>query len=103
MQDNLHARCFSRLIYQVRSSESPAAAACLQSGNTVTCSGASPDGFGTGSEYNLTVTVQPDASIESQGARYAAIHLFAGNTVTNNGTITPGNLSFGILGQGNDS
>src|SRR3954464_5335294 len=49
----------------------PANAACLQSGSTVTCSGLTTTGFGTGVENNLSVTVQPDASIIAAGAQHA--------------------------------
>src|SRR4051794_37662006 len=54
----------------------PAAAACVQSGNTVTCSGATNTGFGTGVEDNLTVTVQSGGSITATNV----INLGSGNT-----------------------
>src|SRR6266487_1914969 len=81
---------------------SPAAAACVQSGSTVSCDGASVTGFGTGTENNLTVTVQPGASITPPNS-VSAIKLGAGNTATNNGTITLGFVSFGMQGQVNNT
>jgi uncharacterized protein with beta-barrel porin domain len=68
----------------------PASAACVQSGNIVTCSGASVTGFGTGLENNLTLTVQPGGSITATNV----INLGSGNTVTNNGAI----VAFGVVG-----
>jgi outer membrane autotransporter protein len=75
----------------------PAAAACVQSGNTVTCSGASLTGFGTGAENNLSLTVQSRSSI----AALNDINLGTGNTVTNNGVlVVVGGV--GIQGLGNN-
>jgi hypothetical protein len=79
----------------------PALGACLQSGNTVTCSGTTNTGFGTGAENNLTVTVQPDASI-NVGAAQRAINLADGNTAINNGTIVVGNGGVGMEGLNNN-
>ncbi|WP_298885539.1 autotransporter domain-containing protein [uncultured Bradyrhizobium sp.] len=73
----------------------PASAACVQAGNTVTCSGATTTPFGTGTENNLVLTVQPDASI-SVGAGVSAISLNNSNTVSNNGSIAVGNNSAAI-------
>ncbi|QAU46412.1 autotransporter outer membrane beta-barrel domain-containing protein [Bradyrhizobium guangzhouense] len=73
----------------------PASAACVQLGSTVTCSGATTTSFGTGTENNLALTVQPDASI-TVGAGVSAIQLNGSNTVLNNGTITVGNNSAAI-------
>src|SRR3979490_448757 len=61
----------------------PAGAACVQSGSTVTCSGATNTGFGTGAENNLTLTVQSGGSITATND----INLGTGNTVTNNGAL----------------
>jgi hypothetical protein len=55
----------------------PAAAACVPAGNVVTCSGATNTGFGTGTENNLAVTVQPGGSITAT----KPINLGDGNTV----------------------
>ena len=73
---------------------SPAVAACLQSGNTVTCSGASLVGFGTGAENNLALTVQSNGSITAVNP----INLGDGNAVTNNGAITVVGGGIGIQG-----
>jgi uncharacterized protein with beta-barrel porin domain len=76
---------------------SPAAAACVQSGSIVTCSGASATGFGTGVEDNLTLTIQPDGVI-TLGAAQNGVFLDAGNTAINNGAIVVGNGGYGMLG-----
>src|SRR5882672_7179606 len=75
----------------------PAAAACVQSGNTVTCSGASLTGFGTGAENNLTLTVQSGGSITALND----INLGTGNAVTNNGALVVAG-GIGIQGLGNN-
>ncbi|MCP3473916.1 hypothetical protein NLM33_26725 [Bradyrhizobium sp. CCGUVB1N3] len=75
----------------------PAVAACVQSGSTVTCSGATNTGFGTGVENNLALTVQPGASI-TVGTAQTAINLGAGNTAVNNGAIDVGDSSVGMRG-----
>jgi len=80
----------------------PAAAACVQSGNVVTCSGATSTGFGTGAENNLAVTVQPNASI-TVGAAQVAINVASGNTALNSGTIAVGDGSLGMQGIDNNS
>ena len=80
---------------------SPATAACLQSGNNVTCSGTTTTPVGTGVENNLSVTVQQDASIIPAGAQHA-ITLNNGNTVINNGTIVASNGMAGMLGFDNN-
>ncbi|MGY8666640.1 autotransporter domain-containing protein [Bradyrhizobium sp. UFLA05-109] len=80
-----------------------AAAACVQSGNAVTCSGASSTGFGTGVESNLSVTVQSGAAI-SVGASEVAIKLDSGNTVVNSGAISSTGASAAgirLTGSGN--
>jgi outer membrane autotransporter protein len=79
-----------------------AVAACVQSGSTVTCSGASSTGFGTGVENNLALTVQPDASI-SVGAGQSAVNLGNGNTAINNGTIAVGGGGVGMNGINNNT
>ena len=78
----------------------PAVAACLLSGNVVTCSGTTTTAVGTGVENNLSVTVQQDASIIA-GPQHA-ITLNNGNTVINNGTIVVGNGQVGMLGFDNN-
>jgi uncharacterized protein with beta-barrel porin domain len=76
----------------------PASAACvpggpaIASGSSVTCTGADVTGVGNGSQSNVTVNVQPGASINVGGS---AISLASGNTITNAGTITA--LNFGIF------
>lgn len=79
----------------------PAVAACVQSGSTVTCSGATNTGFGTGAENNLAVTVQSGASIDVGNAQ-KAIDVDSGNTAINNGAIVVGNSSKGIKGIDNN-
>ena len=71
----------------------PAAAACVQAGNVVTCSGATNTGFGTGTENNLAVTVQSGGSVTA----VFPVNLGDGNTVINNGAV---NVSGGIGIQG---
>lgn len=60
----------------------PAEADCLQSGTTVTCSGASPGGFDAGGQDSLTLNVQPGATVGT------GLILNNSNTVTNGGTIS---------------
>jgi outer membrane autotransporter protein len=76
----------------------PAAAACVQAGNVVTCSGATGTGFGTGAENNLAVTVQAAGSITA----VKPINLGDGNTVINNGTLNV-NGGIGIQGGNNNT
>ncbi len=74
---------------------SPAQAQCLQSGQTVTCTGNDPDGFAAGGgDNNLTVNVQPGANVFDNGTD--AIFLNDGNTVTNRGTVTAAGTASGI-------
>jgi uncharacterized protein with beta-barrel porin domain len=79
----------------------PASAACvpggpaIASGSNVTCTGADVNGVGNGSQSNVTVNVQPGASINVGGS---AISLASGNTITNAGTITA--VNFGIFSSG---
>ncbi len=61
----------------------PAEAACVQSGSTVTCSGASVTGFGTGAENNLTLTVQSGGSITAVND----VNLGTGNAVTSSSAV----------------
>jgi uncharacterized protein with beta-barrel porin domain len=81
----------------------PASAACvpggpaIASGSSVTCTGADVNGVGNGSQSNVTVNVQPGASINFSGNN-GAIYLSSQNTITNAGTITAAN--FGILVTG---
>src|SRR6478752_6031786 len=70
----------------------PAVAACVQSGSTVTCSGATNTGVGTGAENNLAITVQSGASIDVD----------SGNTAINNGAIVVGNSGKGMQGINNN-
>jgi hypothetical protein len=80
----------------------PAHAACDQSGNVVTCSGASSTGFGTGVENNLSLTVVPSASI-TVPSNVKAIDLGDSNTAVNNGTISVGDNAMGMAGHNNNS
>ncbi|WGD55896.1 autotransporter domain-containing protein [Bradyrhizobium sp. CB1650] len=80
----------------------PAMAACVQSGNVVTCSGASSTGFGSGIESNLALTVAPGASI-TVPSNVNAIDLGAGNTAVNNGAISVGDNAAGMQGSGNNN
>jgi len=77
-------------------SGTPAYAACdtAVSGGTVTCSGAETNPVGTGSEDNVTVNVQPGASI-TVGDDQSAVNLHDTNRVVNEGTITAGNTVSG--------
>ena len=79
-----------------------AVAACVPSGSSVTCSGATNTGFGTGVENNLSLSVQPDASI-TVGAAQIALNLGSGNTAINNGAIAVGNGSMGMQGVNNNT
>ncbi|MCP3473101.1 autotransporter domain-containing protein [Bradyrhizobium sp. CCGUVB1N3] len=81
----------------------PAVAACVQSGSTVSCDGASTTGFGTGTENNLTLTVQSNASITVPSNGGIGINLNNGNTAINNGSITAGNQSVGMQGGNNNT
>lgn len=86
---------------------SPAFADCVPnsatavSGQTVNCTGTAPTGFRAGAGVdNLIVNVQPRATVQDNGT--FAIQLNNGNTVTNNGAVTGGNLVTGIgAGDGN--
>jgi len=64
----------------------PALADCLQSGTTVTCSGASATGFDAGVQGGLAVTVQPGATVSNPGSN--VITLNNNNAATNLGTIS---------------
>jgi len=79
-----------------------AVAACVQSGNVVTCSGPSSPGFGTGVEDNLTLTTQPGASVVI-GSATDAFYLRNGNTVTNGGLISMADGSEAIQVKNNNS
>jgi uncharacterized protein with beta-barrel porin domain len=80
---------------------SPAWSACVPngaavpSGATVSCTGVDTSGVGNGTQNNVTVTVQPGASI-TLGNNAADIFLNDGNVVSNGGTITAGDNAFGI-------
>lgn len=79
-----------------------ALAACVQVGSTVTCSGTTTVAFGTGFESNLSLTVQPGASI-TVGAGFVGVDLRNNNTAINNGTITVGSGSIGMQGYANNN
>ncbi|MGY8680477.1 autotransporter domain-containing protein [Bradyrhizobium sp. UFLA05-153] len=84
-------------------STGPVAAACVQSGSTVTCDGASSTGFGTGAENNLMLTVQPGASITVPSNGGIGINLNNGNTAINNGALSVGDSATGMSGNDNNS
>ena len=73
-----------------------AMADCRQTGNTVTCVGAAPGGFNAGVQNGLTVDVLPGAAVGT------GLVLNNGNTVTNTGTITVGDLASAISGGVNN-
>jgi outer membrane autotransporter protein len=72
------------------------------SGQTVTCAGNDPDGFTAGAGVNnLTVNVQPGATVQDNGLQ--AIGVNNGNGVTNNGAINAAtDLAIGILATDNN-
>ena len=75
----------------------PAHADCTQFGTTVTCTGPSPLGFTAPLGQNgLTVTVQPGATVGT-GASVNGLSLNDNNVTSNLGTISVGNLGFGIV------
>ncbi|MEI8276359.1 MAG: hypothetical protein WCG00_10230, partial [Hyphomicrobiales bacterium] len=66
----------------------PAQAACTTSGSVVTCSGttaAGGNGFGNGTQSNLTINVEAGASVTGGNN---GLRLNSNNTVNNSGTIT---------------
>jgi uncharacterized protein with beta-barrel porin domain len=79
----------------------PASAACvpgglaIASGSSVICTGTDVTGVGNFSQSNVTVNVEPGASINVGGS---AISLSSQNTITNAGTITAAN--YGIISPG---
>jgi outer membrane autotransporter protein len=75
---------------------SPALADCIQSGTTVVCSGASPNGFNAGVQDGLTVNVQPGAIVGNGTTNN--IGLNDNNTVTNLGSIGVGDGTVAISG-----
>ena len=85
----------------------PASAACvpggpaIASGSSVTCTGADVTGVGNGSQSNVTVNVQPGASITVGAGATAAINLLSQNTIANAGTITAVNIGIYSLGLNN--
>jgi uncharacterized protein with beta-barrel porin domain len=77
----------------------PAHADCVLSGRTVTCTGSDPDGFDAGALNNLTVNVQPLATVNDNGT--ASLVLNDANTVTNNGTLTTASPGVNGINFGN--
>jgi hypothetical protein len=88
---------------------SPALAACtptsgvVVAGGTVTCSGTTtdqdaPDGYGTGTQSNITINVQTGASVT--GTAGNGLNLNNNNTVNNSGTITGNASNSGIESGG---
>lgn len=66
-------------------------AACTTSGTTVTCSGTttgSPNGFGTGTEDNLTVNVQTGASVTGAGVGGTGIAVRNNDSIDNSGAVS---------------
>jgi hypothetical protein len=87
---------------------SPAWSACvpngpaIPSGATVTCTGTDTIGVGNLTQDNVTVTVQPGASI-TLGDNAINIGLNDNNVVTNNGTISADANAFGIRVRNNNT
>jgi outer membrane autotransporter protein len=77
----------------------PARADCVQGGTTVTCSGSAPGGFGTGTENNLTVNIQPGATVGPG----AGVNINDNNRVNNGGTVSLGDFTAGITVNNNSS
>jgi uncharacterized protein with beta-barrel porin domain len=77
---------------------STAQAQCVLVGSTVTCSGVEPNGFSAGAANNLTVNVQPGATVQDNAGAVNPIDLNNGNTVINRGTVTAGDNLTGING-----
>ncbi|HXD45552.1 MAG TPA: autotransporter domain-containing protein [Pseudolabrys sp.] len=75
---------------------STARADCILTGSTVTCAPPGTGGF-TAATDGLTVTVQSGATVTVTGAGNGAITVNNTSTVTNNGTISGGDDTAGIL------
>ena len=104
MQPGIHMNKLATLMFSAAMfavTSGGAVAACVQAGSTVTCSGSSSTGFGSGGQNSLTVTVQPEASIAT-GPGTIAIDLADGNTVTNNGAIIVGAAGTGVQVNSNN-
>src|SRR5665213_1610521 len=87
------------------SSARPAEAACAppaSDGVTVTCTGADVTGVGNGTQNNVTVNVQPGATI-TLGNNATAINLNNTNQITNNGALNLGTGSTGVLVNGSNN
>ncbi|KRR22997.1 hypothetical protein CQ14_01620 [Bradyrhizobium lablabi] len=87
-------------------STTPANAACApdpaSSGDTVTCSGNTPNGFQAGfGVTNLTVNVLSGATVSDGGG--AAISVLDSSTVNNSGTLTAGAFSNGVIAFADDN
>jgi hypothetical protein len=76
---------------------SPARADCFLNGSTVTCMPPGTGGFVAASD-GLDVTVQSGATVSVTGFGSAGIKVNNTSTVTNNGTISGGNVTAGIQG-----
>lgn len=74
---------------------SPAAADCSLNGSTITCTAPGTSGYINPAGSNLSLTVQPGASLVDNGL--AAIKLRNNNVITNDGTIAAGDNAAGIL------
>ena len=88
-------------------SAAPANAACApdpaSSGQTVTCSGSTPNGFQAGfGVSNLTVNVLPGAIVGDGGGAAISVLDF-GSTITNSGTLTAVAFSNGIFALSDDN
>ncbi|MBV8840957.1 MAG: autotransporter domain-containing protein [Alphaproteobacteria bacterium] len=88
------------------SAAASAQAACVPngpavpSGATVTCTGADTTGVGNGTQNNVTVTVQPGATI-TLGNNSRPINLNDNSNVTNNGSVTVGSQATAITAGNN--
>lgn len=91
----LAAFCFNAAFFNA-----PALAQCVGT-TSVTCSGTifnpGGDGFGTGGENGISITVQPGASVT--GGVFDGLFIGSDNTVTNFGTIV-GQTGYGINASG---
>ncbi len=73
-----------------------AQADCVINGTVVICSGATPAGFGTGTESNLTVNVLPSATVGT------GINIRDGNQITNQGTVSVGANATAVAAANNN-
>jgi subtilase-type serine protease len=78
-----------------------ASAQCVQTGSDVSCTGTDPDGF-VAAESDLTVSVQPNASVENGGSG-TALQVISSTQITieqDGSVVATGESAFGIAGTG---